>query len=444
MSQLASFREFAYHYPPGTAPALGPLSLALEGGATVVCGPSGGGKTTLLRCFNGLVPHFHGGRAEGSATVLGEDLRLASPRHLARRVAMVFQEPEAQFVLDLVESEVAFGPQNLGLPPDEVRRRTGESLERMGVGALASRRLSQISGGQRQRVALAAALAMGPQALVLDEPTSQLDDEGAAAVAAACQELVAAGVPVVAAEQRPERLGLTAARELWLGEGRLQEAPTSKPAREASPPTQPGELLWALESVAAGHQERLLEVVELGCRRGEVICLTGPNGSGKTTLLRTAAGLLPPLAGSVKRRPGRIAYLPQEPGAILHQQNLLQEVRQTIRWLRLAEEPRPILEQFGLWELAARDPRDLSTGQRQRAALAALLVGNPEQVFLDEPTRGTDALSRRRLLTVLRRLCQAGSGVLVATSDRDFAQELGHRVLELSRGELVALEGVAA
>jgi energy-coupling factor transport system ATP-binding protein len=159
-----------------------------------------------------------------------------------------------------------------------------------------------------------------------------------------------------------------------------------------------------------------------------VLCVTGPNGSGKTSLLRTAAGLLRPLAGSLSQRPGRSAYLPQEPGGVLHMSTLLDEVGQTIRWLRLGCGPRPILEQFGLGELAESDPRDLSTGQRQRAALAA--------VFLDEPTRGADADSRRRLVDAVDRLAEAGSAVLVATSDAEFAREVGHTVLELAGGAL--------
>jgi energy-coupling factor transport system ATP-binding protein len=119
-------------------------------------------------------------------------------------------------------------------------------------------------------------------------------------------------------------------------------------------------------------------------------------------------------------------------------------VGQTIRWLRLGCSPRPILEQFGLVDLAESDPHDLSTGQRQRAALAAVLVGEPEMVFLDEPTRGADSESRRRLVEAIDRLAAAGAAVLVATSDAEFARQVGDTVHELVDGRLRQLAEVAA
>jgi energy-coupling factor transport system ATP-binding protein len=246
-------------------------------------------------------------------------------------------------------------------------------------------------------------------------------------------------VSVVVAEHRPRRIASGQARWLELSGGALvpvEAAGTPLPAAARGTPRPAGPTAWELIGASVGHDQPVLEGIDLACAQGEVLCVTGPNGSGKTSLLRTAAGLLRPLAGSLSQRPGRSAYLPQEPGGVLHMSTLLDEVGQTIRWLRLGCGPRPILEQFGLGELAESDPRDLSTGQRQRAALAAVLVGEPEMVFLDEPTRGADADSRRRLVDAVDRLAEAGSAVLVATSDAEFAREVGHTVLELAGGAL--------
>jgi energy-coupling factor transport system ATP-binding protein len=447
MSELARYADFSYDYPGGGGGALRHLSLHLDDGLNLVTGRSGSGKTTLLRTLNGLVPHFHGGTASGNATVLGRDLRTTTPRQLARQVALVFQEPEAQFVLATVRREVAFGPENLGLPAPEIRDRVDAALEAMGISELAGRRISTLSGGQRQRVALAAALSMAPQLLVLDEPTSQLDADGAEALRSECERLARGGVSVVVAEHRPWRVASAGARWLELCDGSLVSieetgtAPT-QPARRRPRPA--GSEAWELAGAAVGHDQPVLEGVDLSCAKGQVLCLTGPNGSGKTSLLRTAAGLLRPLAGSVSRGPGRSAYLPQEPGAVLHMPTLREEVGQTIRWLRLGCSPRPILEQFGLVDLAESDPHDLSTGQRQRAALAAVLVGEPEMVFLDEPTRGADSESRRRLVEAIDRLAAAGAAVLVATSDAEFARQVGDTVHELVDGRLRQLAEVAA
>lgn len=438
MTRLARYRGFSYQYPESPKLSLSQLELELPSGFSLLTGSSGGGKTTLLRSLNGLVPHFHGGSYRGSAEVLGHDLLATKPRQLAREVAMVFQEPESQFVMATVEREVAFGPENLGLSTSEIRSRVGTSLEALGISDLRQRRIHELSGGQRQRVALAAAVAMGPRLLLLDEPTSQLDRPGTEALRQECQRLLGTGLALVVAEQRPWRLGGLGASSFQIEEGRVRagEPPRRAPITRPQPQAATGELAWEVSGLAVGYREPLLEGVTLGCHLGQVICLTGLNGSGKTTLLRTIAGLLPPLGGTVERRPGRAAYLPQDPGAVLHQASLLAEVRQTIRWMELPCQPEPILEQFSLGELAGTDPRDLSTGQRQRAALAAILVGQPEMVFLDEPTRGSDQPSRQALSDVIGQLVGWGSAVLVATSDLEFAQEIGDLVLAIDQGRI--------
>ncbi|MDA8073272.1 MAG: ABC transporter ATP-binding protein, partial [Actinomycetota bacterium] len=174
-----------YTYPAWSDrpdPALIDVCLALHPGLTVVDGDSGSGKSTLLRVLNGLVPHFHGGVLRGRAVVCGLDVATTPTRRLARSVGFVFQEPEAGFVRGTVAREVAFFPENLGFPPATVRRRVGAALEQVGIAPLASRRLRTLSGGERQRVALAAALAGSPSIVAMDEPMSQLDRRGAAAL----------------------------------------------------------------------------------------------------------------------------------------------------------------------------------------------------------------------------------------------------------------------
>jgi energy-coupling factor transport system ATP-binding protein len=447
MSDLATFDGFGYRYPEQADPALSHVTFDLHGGLTLLGGASGSGKTTLLRSLNGLVPHFHGGQAWGRATILGHDLRSSSTRRLARDVSMVFQEPESQFVLATVRREVAFGPENLGLPASEIAERVDGGLQAMGLLELAERRIATLSGGQRQRVALGAALAMRPTLLVLDEPTSQLDDAGADSLRLACRDLAAQGLAVVVAEHRPWRLDGPGSQRLELDHGSLISPGTTRsgpaPLGAHRHPSS-GEVAWELQDLAIGHGVPVATGINLAGMQGEVLCLTGANGSGKTTLLRTIAGLLRPLSGSVQRGPGRCAYLPQEPGGLLHQATLEDEVRQTIRWLRLGCQPGPILREFELSSLAKTDPRDLSTGQRQRAALAAVLVGEPEMVFLDEPTRGADARSRAMLLRVLDRLAASGTAVLVATSDTHFAEQIGDRVLDLNQGRVLARGQAAA
>jgi energy-coupling factor transport system ATP-binding protein len=443
----ARLERLTYRYPDWSwsdqaAPVLDAVDLELTPGITLVTGDSGSGKSTLLRVLNGLVPHFHGGRFAGRATVCGLDVLTTPTRSLARHVGFVFQEPEAGFVRGTVEREVAFGPENLGLPVAALRRQVEEAMEQAGIAALAGRRLATLSGGERQRVALAAALATSPTVLVMDEPMSQLDDEGAAALRTSLAALSSRGHTVVVAEHRFTRFGMPD-RVVSVAAGQVAPAAGS-PAEDRLLERRPGPSsfagapqAWALDRVTVGMTGRpLLSEVSVAGAAGEVVVVTGANGSGKTSLLRTIAGLLPPLSGTVERRPGRIAYLPQEPGLLLHRQSVRAEVEQTLHWTGAGGGAEGILEVLGLTHIADRDPRDLSVGQRQRAALAVVLAGAPSLALLDEPTRGMDGAARRSLAAALQEAAEAGAAVVLATHDVQLADELGNHVLHIEAGGL--------
>ncbi|GAB4193745.1 MAG: ATP-binding cassette domain-containing protein [Roseiflexaceae bacterium] len=209
----------SYSYPNAPQPVIEDLSLTVcEGEFLVVCGPSGTGKSTFLRMLNGLVPHFYGGQFTGEVRVWGRSTREHEPRDLADLVGFVFQDPEAQFVVDLVEDEIVFAMENLGLPRTLMRRRVEEVLDQLGIAHLRRRRVSTLSGGEQQRVAIAAVLAAQPRALVLDEPTSQIDPHAAEEVLSALQKLNDdLGLTIVLCEHRLERVVQYADRVLYLG-----------------------------------------------------------------------------------------------------------------------------------------------------------------------------------------------------------------------------------
>ncbi len=179
-------RGVTYAYPDAPRAALSGMDLdVLPGELLLVVGSSGSGKSTLLRCVNGLVPHASGGVFAGEVVVFGRSTRSHQPRELADVVGFVAQDPESQFVVDHVERDLAFVLENLGYRPDAMRRRVEETLDALGIAHLRDRDPSSLSGGERQRCAIAGALAAAPSALVLDEPTSQLDPQGADDVLAA-------------------------------------------------------------------------------------------------------------------------------------------------------------------------------------------------------------------------------------------------------------------
>ena len=429
----ASLTGLTYAYARSATPALDGVSLDIGDGLTLVVGPSGGGKSTLLRVLNGLVPHFHGGRISGTATSADQDVIGTPTRFLARSVGFVFQDPELQAVYDTVEREVAFGLENIGVPGGAMVARIDDALHEVGAQQLVGRRLSTLSGGERQRVALASVLAMRPQTIVLDEPTSQLDPEGAELVLEATVRLRRTGHSVVVSEHRVDALRAVTDEVVVVEDGHATkgEITATEPAQHLKHAA-PGDIVWSLQSVTAGYKDQaVLAGLDLAGRAGEVVALTGRNGAGKTTLLRTIAGVLPPLAGRVERRPGRVAYLPQNPAALLHRPSVRAEVEYTLRRSPNGNTATPILQELGLLAVAERYPRDLSSGERQRAALAAVLAGHPAYVLLDEPTRGMDHAARDALIRVVARLRDEGAAVVLATHDAALRDALADKVVAL-------------
>src|SRR5581483_11285211 len=211
---VATVDRLTFSYAPGSQPALDGLTLEIADGEHVVLlGPSGSGKSTLIRALAGLVPHFHGGVFSGRVVVGGIDTREARPAQLAGTVASVSQDPEDQIVMGRVANEVAFGLENLGTEPAEIWPRVDDALALVGARELLERSVHDLSGGELQRVSLAAALALRPRLLLLDEPTSQLDPDGADAFLDAVRALDCA---VVLSEQRPARPLARADRVVFL------------------------------------------------------------------------------------------------------------------------------------------------------------------------------------------------------------------------------------
>ena len=435
---LARVEHLTYRYPEAARPALEDVSLEIHPGELIcLLGSSGSGKTTLLRSLAGLVPHFHGGRFAGRVEVAGLDTRRARPSDLAGAVASVFQDPEDQVVFMIVENEVTFGLENLGVPPLEIPVRTLEALGWMGAEQLAGRKTHELSAGELQRVCVASALALRPQLLLLDEPTSQLDPEAAEALLDLATELDCA---VVISEQRPALPLDRCDRVVFLDGGRvvldatrdeaLSWLAVEHPAFLEHEPVRlggsgEGEILCGVSGASYAYGDRVVPVPDVELRRGEIVALSGGNGSGKTTLAKLATGLLEPRTGSV-RRVGRAAYLSQDPGRYVVSERVVEEVALGVGGdLARAREALRLVDLEGF---EPRHPRDLSSGERERLALASVLVTEPDVLVMDEPTRGMDPDRKLELAALLR--SEAGQrATLVVTHDRVFAADVADRVV---------------
>lgn len=479
----------SFTYPDAERPALRDVTLTVEEGTfTLLVGHTGSGKSTLLRAMNGLVPHFTGGRFRGRVLVAGRSTLDHPPRRLADVVAFVPQDPGASFVVDRVEDELAYAMENLAVPPDTMRRRVEEALDLLDLATLRARSVRALSGGERQRVAIAAALTAGPRILLLDEPTSQLDPQGAEDVLAALQRLVHDhGMTVIAAEHRLERAASYADAAIGCcGDGRVVSGATRavldavgvgppvaalgrvmaweplplnvRDARAAAraapvvleplprPPLRRAQPLLRLARVRSGYGGvPVLKDVSLEIRAGEIVALIGRNGAGKTTLLRTIAGVHPVTAGEVRTAAGRppragsdVALCPQDPDAVLFRDTVEQEIATTIRAVGAAGTPSDVLADVAMTDLAERHPRDLSAGERLLVAIAAMVATGAPLLLLDEPTRGLDASCKTTLIDLLRSRAARGGAALIATHDVELVADVAARVVMLAEGDVIA------
>ncbi len=498
---MIRFDHVSFTYDGAEVPTLDRVDLVVgEGELCVVVGPTGSGKTTLLRAVNGLVPHFTGGRLAGEVRVAGRSTRDVPPRELADVVGMVGQDPAASFVTDVVEDELAYTMENLGLAPDVMRRRVEDTLDLLGLHDLRDRPLRSLSGGQQQRVAIGAVLTASPGVLVLDEPTSALDPAAAEEVLASLTRLVHdLGLTVLLAEHRLERvlpfadtvvlvpgrggpLEIGPADEIMVGSpvapplvelGRLagwRPLPLSvRDARRVAGPLRdrlagavprPPVTVPGAGGGPAGRLERVtvrfgavraLEDVDVAVAAGEVVAVMGRNGSGKSTLLGQLAGVRRPDAGRVlvggvdpagltpRELVARVGLVPQDAGVLLYGESVADECAAADHDTGLVPGTSAgVLDRLVPGLPPGRHPRDLSEGQRLALALAVVLAPAPPLVLLDEPTRGLDYRAKERLVGQLAGLAAAGHAVVVATHDVELVARVATRTVVLAEGEVVA------
>ena len=500
---MINIREVSYTYPNNSKAALDDVTMqAAAGEFILLAGPSGSGKTTLLRCLNGLVPHFSGGVMKGSVVVNNLDTLRAGPQTVSQHVGFVAQNPEGHALLDRVEPEIAFALENAAVPPQEMRVRVEEALDLLDLTPLRQRLISSLSGGERQRVAIASVLALRPQILLLDEPTSQLDPQAAVDVLRSLVRLNEdLGLTIILVEHRLERVLRYADRLIFMDNGQiivdepvrsaLPKVPQLPPLARLGcamgwdplpltvkegrhlvskletkalsyphvahridqlPSSEPTTLLRAIEVHYSYNGSPALNGVSFDVRQGEVLAVMGRNGSGKSTLLKCIIGLLQASKGDIllngRSTSGRevselareMAYLPQNPNDLLFAETVTEELQITLRnhGLTFENGVKKLLDELGLREQKSAYPRDLSTGQRQRVALGAVTVTRPPLLLLDEPTRGLDFRTKETLVKIWRNWLADGLGLVLVTHDVELAAMIADRVVILSQGEVIA------
>ncbi|MHA7290427.1 ATP-binding cassette domain-containing protein [Arthrobacter sp. MDT3-24] len=428
-----------------------------NGSITVITGPTGSGKSTILRGIAGLLSHVDGGEISGTVRIAGTDRATTPPRDTARRIGVVLQNPRAAFASTRVRDEISLALELRGMASGTAKARVLEVAERIGVSALLDRNVSTLSAGEATLVAIAAAVVEHPALLLVDEPLADLDTAARGHVIAVLNDLARDdGVCVIVAEHRAAPLVPVADSWWTLDDGAL--VPTAAPSAPSHPvdarptPAQPAELAPVLTATnLAVHRKGtpLVRDASLTLHRGEVVALVGPNGAGKSSLLVTLA--LGEGTGSEGTADGgmvdggRVALVPDASDDLLTRDTVAAELRAAERRQARRKDggrPAPGSAASRLARLRGdvripighEHPRDLSAGERRILAIALQTMGDPQVLLIDEPTRGLDPAARAAVSAALRAAADSGAAVLIATHDLDFAHGLGARILPMRDG----------
>lgn len=460
-----SVRNLSFTYAGSNEHALQGVSLdILPSAETWIIGPNAAGKTTLLFALAGVIPTVIDGDLSGEVTVKSGENNHAT-------IAMLMQDSSI-YLFDTVSNEIAFSLENRGVLGEELEGAIDRVLEVVDISVIKHRLMHTLSGGERQKVAIAAALAVDPQLLILDEPFEQLDPASADEILGIAREHKKSGATLIVATRAAERvpLGLAA---IELGKGILaDESSEANPTEAGSSPPQ-----WHRSRLVSESAETpVLELrgatlryqfgggaedINLKLRAGESLTLLGPNGAGKTTVVKLIVGLLKPQSGErylfgepveqtdIADTAHSIGILFQNPNDQIFNTTAEKEVAWNllVRGSSLEDalvSAHKVMDELGILDIAQENPQELTASQRQLIAFASVLVSEPPIILLDEPTKALDSAAIEGVLEAINRRLDRGAAVLSITHDLTFAQRLSDRCAVIIDGEIAVDDSIEA
>ena len=484
--------NLTYFYPNRETPSLSGINLKIKQGRfIVIMGMNGSGKTTLALSLNGIIPQILEGRMLGKVYIEGKDTGKFRTQSLANLVGLVFQDPESQIIGSTVTEDTAFGPRNLGLPPEEIEHRVQTELAKVQLAGYEARKTDELSGGEKQRLALAGVSAMYPKVLVLDEPASELDPEGRAALYSALDELRREGShTIIVIEHSIEDVWNRADEVVVLKDGKVAwQGEPGKLFRNLSLLNQLGIRPLPLSEISLCIQEMekdacqeyagqegsdlrgtihirdlihhynsstlSLDQINLTIYPGEFVALIGPNGAGKTTLTKHLNGLLKPIKGDVwvsgkntkqyktAELAATVGYVFQNPDHQLFETTVEKELAFGLKNAgksvqEIQNRVDEVLGKFGLEEYRLFHPLTLGKSLRQLLTVASGIVLQPDILVVDEPTKGLDWPGAKRVMAIIQSLHEEGKTIIMITHDMELAFH-AQRIIVLKEGRIVRL-----
>ena len=473
---MISLSAVSYQYPHTGESALTDLTLNIEKGRCImITGPSGAGKTTLCLASAGILAHEYGGRKKGIIRINGIDVKdYRDLSEIATNLGIVFDDPEAQLIFTTVEEEILSALERRGLDAGEIEDRLKIIMDRTRLTLLKDRAPHTLSGGQKQRLVLATTLALGTDILILDEPTSELDEHGTRGIFEILKNLKSEGKTIMFVEHKFGHARELADIVIVMENGRISKAGPPEtiildkevreilvpdfsgirerkqfhvPGQDNSPP------VISIKGLSHWYGDiHALTEVDLTVRRGEFIALVGENGSGKTTLIKHFNGLLRPTAGtvtvlgknvsnhSITELAREVGLVFQNPDHMFFADNVRDEVGFGVDNLQITDRASVIdhaLTRVRLLHAKDLYPKWLSRGERQRLAIACVIAMQPSVIVLDEPTTGLDGKEAREVMEVLKTQL-AGHTIVMVTHSNEIATKCADRVIRMEQGRIVS------
>ena len=464
---MISIQDVSYFYNRSKGEQIKKISMEIDKGEIILlCGKSGSGKTTVTKLVNGLIPHFLEGSLSGYIYINGKNTSQMKIYEISEQVGSVFQNPKTQFFNLDSDSELIFGLENKGEPPEEIKKRVSKAVYDLGIEKLLNRNVFKMSGGEKQLLAIASVYAMNPEIYVFDEPSANIDENGIEKIREVFIKLKTQGKTIIISEHRLYYLTDLLDRAIYLQEGKIKYIFSNSELISLndelrrkmglrtfvkmnnedfiSPVEYSDTDDFTVSNLKYGYSKKsVLKSVNISAGKGDIIAVTGENGQGKTTLMKILCGLLKEQEGSIKYKGKLFKYKSRRKLCYMVMQDVIHQLfsESVIEEFKLSdsktkkEEVEEILTKLELIKFKDKYPLCLSGGEMQRLAVAVGILMNREIIIFDEPTSGLDYLNMLEISEIIKKFSK-GKIVFIVTHDTELIDNTCNKLLEISDGKV--------